>query len=51
VAYEQYLADHPAPEECEYYLCGPPLMITAVRGMLDSLGVDPADIHFDDFGG
>lgn len=49
--YEHYLKDHPAPEDCEYYLCGPPMMILAVRNMLDSLGVDPDNIFFDDFGG
>jgi len=48
---EHYLDTHPAPEECEYYLCGPPMMIKAVRNMLDSLGVDPESIFFDDFGG
>ena len=47
----QYLDSHPAPEECEYYLCGPPLMIKAVCTMLDNLGVDPDNILFDDFGG
>jgi len=46
-----YLDDHPAPEDCEYYLCGPPLMIKAVQRMLDNLGVDPDNIYFDDFGG
>lgn len=51
VVLNEYLSGHRAPEDCEYYLCGPPLMIKAVRGMLDNLGVDPADIHFDDFGG
>jgi Na+-transporting NADH:ubiquinone oxidoreductase subunit F len=51
VLYEQHLKDHPAPEECEYFLCGPPMMIKAVRNMLDSLGVDPDNILFDDFGG
>lgn len=51
VAYERHLSRHPAPEDCEYYLCGPPLMIEAVRAMLDGLGVDPASIRFDDFGG
>ena len=51
VLYEHYLKDHPTPEDCEYYLCGPPMMIRAVRNMLDSLGVDPDDILFDDFGG
>jgi Na+-transporting NADH:ubiquinone oxidoreductase subunit F len=47
----QYLETHPAPEECEYYLCGPPMMIKAVCSMLDNLGVDPENIVFDDFGG
>ena len=50
VLYESYLKDHPAPEDCEYYLCGPPMMIRAVRNMLDNLGVDPDNIFFDDFG-
>ena len=47
---DQYLRDHPSPEECEYYLCGPPLMIKATRKMLDNLGVDPDNIFYDDFG-
>lgn len=51
VAYERYLAEHPAPEQCEYYLCGPPLMIAATREMLEGLGVDPENILLDDFGG
>ncbi len=50
VLYKRHLADHPAPEECDYYLCGPPMMIKAVLRMLDRLGVDQDDIHFDDFG-
>ncbi|NIP47381.1 MAG: NADH:ubiquinone reductase (Na(+)-transporting) subunit F [Gammaproteobacteria bacterium] len=50
VLYERYLAEHPEPEACEYYLCGPPLMVRAVRSMLDGLGVDPEQIVFDDFG-
>jgi Na+-transporting NADH:ubiquinone oxidoreductase subunit F len=50
VLYEQALKDHPEPEECEYYLCGPPLMIKAVLRMLDDLGVPPENIRFDDFG-
>jgi Na+-transporting NADH:ubiquinone oxidoreductase subunit F len=50
VLYQRYLKDHPAPEECEYYLCGPPMMIKAVRHMLDSLGVEPESISYDDFG-
>ena len=48
--FEHYLKDHPMPEDCEFYLCGPPMMVTAVRNMLDSLGVDPDSIFFDDFG-
>ncbi|MDJ1006184.1 MAG: NADH:ubiquinone reductase (Na(+)-transporting) subunit F [Paracoccaceae bacterium] len=44
------LAAHPAPEECEYYLCGPPVMISAVLATLDRLGVEPASIFYDDFG-
>jgi len=51
VALRCHLAAHPAPHECEYYLCGPPLMIRAVQAMLDDLGVDPARIFNDDFGG
>ncbi|WP_028583966.1 NADH:ubiquinone reductase (Na(+)-transporting) subunit F [Desulfogranum mediterraneum] len=51
VLYDSYLADHPAPEDVEYYLCGPPMMIKAVREMLDNLGVEPDNIFFDDFGG
>lgn len=50
IAFEYYLRDHPAPEDCEYYLCGPPLMIRAVLAMLDDLGVDPDHIFNDDFG-
>lgn len=50
VLFDQYLKDHPAPEDCEYYICGPPLMIQAVLQMLDDLGVEPENILFDDFG-
>ncbi len=50
VVYENYLKDHPAPEDCEYYICGPPLMLNAVLAMLDSLGVEPENILYDDFG-
>ena len=50
VLHERYLKDHTAPEDCEYYLCGPPMMIRAVRRMLDNLGVDAEAILFDDFG-
>ena len=51
VLLEQYLKDHPAPEDVEYYMCGPPMMITAVQNMLEDLGVEPENIAFDDFGG
>jgi Na+-transporting NADH:ubiquinone oxidoreductase subunit F len=50
VVYDEYLKDHPAPEDVEYYLCGPPLMLQASMKMLDDLGVEPEDILFDDFG-
>ncbi len=50
VVYDQYLKDHPAPEDCEYYLCGPPLMIAAATEMLRDLGVPEENIMFDDFG-
>ncbi len=51
VVYENYLKDHPAPEDCEYYLCGPPPMMDAVKKMLDDLGVEKENVLFDDFGG
>ncbi|MBW6505686.1 MAG: NADH:ubiquinone reductase (Na(+)-transporting) subunit F [Rhodobacteraceae bacterium] len=51
VVARRYLADHPAPEACDYYLCGPPMMIRAVLAMLDDLGVDADHIFNDDFGG
>jgi len=51
VVLDNYLSNHPAPEECEYYLCGPPMMNQAVLKMLDDLGVDPEMIDLDDFGG
>lgn len=51
VLYEQYLKNHPAPEDCEYYLCGPPVMNQSVINMLLSLGVEKEDIMLDDFGG
>ncbi len=50
VLYDNYLKDHPSPEEVEYYLCGPPMMIDACKKMLDDLGVEPESILFDDFG-
>lgn len=51
VLLDNYLKDHPAPEDVEYYICGPPLMLQAVLKMLDGLGVEPENIAFDDFGG
>ncbi|NLF81812.1 MAG: NADH:ubiquinone reductase (Na(+)-transporting) subunit F, partial [Bacteroidales bacterium] len=51
VILDNYLKDHPEPEENEYYLCGPPLMTDAVIRMLDNLGVPEDHILFDDFGG
>ncbi len=51
VVLDNYLANHPNPEDCEYYLCGPPPMTAAVLAMLDDLGVEPENIHLDDFGG
>ena len=50
VVYDNYLKDHPAPEDIEYYLCGPPLMLQACGQMLDDLGVERENILFDDFG-
>jgi len=50
VIYDTYLKNHPEPEEIEYYLCGPPMMISAVLKMLDDLGVPDEMIMFDDFG-
>ncbi|MFN3147936.1 MAG: NADH:ubiquinone reductase (Na(+)-transporting) subunit F [Paracoccaceae bacterium] len=50
VVWQTYLRDHPAPEACEYYLCGPPMMIRAVMGMLEDAGVDRSSIFNDDFG-
>ncbi|MCP4911614.1 MAG: NADH:ubiquinone reductase (Na(+)-transporting) subunit F [Oligoflexia bacterium] len=51
VLFEEYLKDHPNPEDCEYYLCGPPIMNQCVIDMLLSLGVEREDIMLDDFGG
>ncbi|HRC93822.1 MAG TPA: NADH:ubiquinone reductase (Na(+)-transporting) subunit F [Tenuifilaceae bacterium] len=51
VIFEQYLSRHNAPEDIEYYLCGPPAMIAAVQKMLYNLGVPDEMIAFDDFGG
>lgn len=51
VIYNTYLKDHENPEDIEYYMCGPGPMSAAVNQMLDSLGVNPEDIHYDNFGG
>ncbi|MCC6489603.1 MAG: NADH:ubiquinone reductase (Na(+)-transporting) subunit F [Candidatus Hydrogenedentes bacterium] len=51
VLYDNYLKDHPAPEDIEYYICGPPMMNNAVISMLTDLGVERENILFDDFGG
>ncbi|MBY4677274.1 NADH:ubiquinone reductase (Na(+)-transporting) subunit F [Marinobacterium arenosum] len=51
VLYENYLKDHEAPEDCEYYMCGPPMMNAAVIQMLLDLGVERDNIYLDDFGG
>lgn len=51
VLYDNYLKDHPAPEDCEYYMCGPPMMNAAVIKLLQDLGVEDENIMLDDFGG
>jgi Na+-transporting NADH:ubiquinone oxidoreductase subunit F len=51
VLLENYLKQHPAPEDCEYYMCGPPMMNSAVINMLRELGVEEDNILLDDFGG
>ncbi|QDV44415.1 Na(+)-translocating NADH-quinone reductase subunit F [Stieleria neptunia] len=51
VLLDNYLSKHPAPEDIEYYICGPPMMNQAVFRMLDDLGVEPENIAYDDFGG
>jgi len=51
VLFEEYLKNHPAPEDCEFYMCGPPMMNSAVIQMLTALGVEPENIMLDDFGG
>ncbi len=50
VVHDEYLATHPAPEDCAYYLCGPPMMVQATVAMLLSLGVEEDSILHDDFG-
>ncbi|MEE2676380.1 MAG: NADH:ubiquinone reductase (Na(+)-transporting) subunit F [Planctomycetota bacterium] len=51
VLLDEYLSKHPNPEDVEYYICGPPMMLSAVRNMLDDLGVEPENVMYDDFGG
>ena len=50
VAADNYLKDHPNPEDIEYYLCGPPMMLSAVMNLLRDLGVEDEMVKFDDFG-
>ena len=50
VLFDNYLKNHPAPEDIEYYLCGPPMMTNAAVNMLDNLGVQPDNIMYDNFG-
>ncbi|MEM6792657.1 MAG: NADH:ubiquinone reductase (Na(+)-transporting) subunit F [Acidobacteriota bacterium] len=50
VLLDSYLGDHPAPEDVEYYICGPPMMLEACRVMLEDLGVEPENVLYDDFG-
>ena len=49
--FDNYLKNHPSPEDVEYYLCGPPLMNAAVMKMLDDMGIPKDNVRFDDFGG
>jgi Na+-transporting NADH:ubiquinone oxidoreductase subunit F len=51
VLLEEYLKEHPAPEDCEFYMCGPPMMNQAVINMLKNMGVEDENIMLDDFGG
>ena len=51
VLYEEFIKKHPAPEDCEFYMCGPPIMNTSVINMLIDNGVEPENIMLDDFGG
>lgn len=51
VLYDNYLKEHEAPEDCEYYMCGPPMMNSAVIKLLEDMGVEPENILLDDFGG
>ena len=49
MVYQHYLKDHPAPEDCEFYMCGPPMMNAAVIKMLKDLGVEDENIALDEF--
>ena len=51
VLFDNYLGSHDAPEDCEFYMCGPPMMNKACTDMLINLGVEPENIMLDDFGG
>ena len=51
VMYETYLKNHETPEDIKYFMCGPPMMVSSVNNLLDSLGVDPANVFYDNFGG
>ncbi|MDF1582451.1 MAG: NADH:ubiquinone reductase (Na(+)-transporting) subunit F [Methyloprofundus sp.] len=51
ILFEEFIKNHPAPEDCEYYMCGPPMMNSAVINMLIENGVEPENIMLDDFGG
>ena len=51
ILYKNYLKEHQAPEDCEFYMCGPPMMNTAVVDMLEEMGVEEDNIMLDDFGG
>lgn len=51
VLFEEFIKKHPSPEDCEYYMCGPPIMNSSVINMLIANGVDPENIFLDDFGG
>ena len=49
VMYETYLKDHETPEDIKYFMCGPPMMVASVNNLLDSLGVQPESILYDNF--
>ena len=51
VMYETYLKNHDTPEDIKYFMCGPPMMVSSVNNLLDSLGVDPSNVFYDNFGG